>query len=235
VSGDTHPKLGPAALPALFSILPAAFHAAILLDKLNRPNLDHRVCSHGYISVLSNDRGEGIVIGKLFMVIILAFTFAGAFVAGLRAGETATPPAMGTQPSQSQEGLPGFIKLNLPPTDPTAKYRDAIRKATTKLPSEDIESTLRELQQKDYDGLLVLKLLPNVCEQIACQGIPAETVHRFVKSYLSVRIAEDNHATAVKSMWTSVASFVFAVFALVVSFLRKPEPTTDRTYRLARW
>jgi hypothetical protein len=173
------------------------------------------------------------MIRKSFMVIVLACTFADAFVGNLVADKADSVRAVGQTPGQ-----PG----SHPPPGETTRLLDALGQAASQLPSETdriaIPQIRTQLQKMDYYTLLQLKLLPptDVCQQIACLEASPDTVHRYVESYLSVRIADDNHriaeansATAVNSEWISIGSLFVAFFALLVSFFKPAAPPAPAT------
>jgi hypothetical protein len=82
-----------------------------------------------------------------------------------------------------------------------------------------IKEILADLDKKSSREILSLKLAPDVCQEIACQGVLRDTVRRYVVEYSQMRIADDAHETALRNAAAAERSTLFAGVAVIVSLL----------------
>jgi hypothetical protein len=147
-----------------------------------------------------------------------------------------------TKPAKSRSGSPGYTDYSYSPgtdysyspgysasyspgyTDYYYPINQSIDRLTSTVERSAIPKILVELNNKTYLELASLKLAPDVCREIACLGASTETVRRYVEEYSAMRIAADNHETAVRSAAASetsigiaLASAGIAFFALLIS------------------
>ena len=82
-----------------------------------------------------------------------------------------------------------------------------------------IKDILADLDKKSNREILSLKLAPDICQEIACQGVSPDTVRRYVAAYAEMRIADDAHDTALRNAAAAERSTLFAGAAVIISLL----------------
>jgi hypothetical protein len=102
-------------------------------------------------------------------------------------------------------------------------YSQPIAKSLERLQSETertaLTEILGELDKKTYSEIVTLKLSPDVCQEIACRSVSTDTAKQYISAYYDMRIAEDNHDTALRNAAASERSSFVAVVNATVSLL----------------